>query len=125
MPLVFLESAFEDSHQRAGTKLIGDGGNILQALGFAKGAQKASALHAGAAQQAPFGEDDCPGDQAEGQQSEENELGDRTRAGKQIESFAADEKCRVGKKLHCDLEDTLHAIIDDRGASSFGDVSQE
>ena len=45
LPLVFLEAAFKNSHQRAGMKLVGDSGNILQALGFAEGAQEASTLN--------------------------------------------------------------------------------
>jgi hypothetical protein len=64
-------------------------------LGFAKGAQEASALDAGAAEQAPFGKDDCPGDQAEGKQSEKNELGDGAGTGKKIENVAANKECRV------------------------------
>jgi hypothetical protein len=76
-------------------------------LGFAKGAQEASALDAGAAEQAPFGKDDCPGDQAEGKQSDKNEPRDRSRTGKKFKSLAADKECRAPKKLHCDLKDTL------------------
>jgi hypothetical protein len=68
LALVFQESAFEDADQRAGAELIGHAGDILQTLGFAEGAKEASALHAGAAQQAPLGEDDGPGNEAESQQ---------------------------------------------------------
>jgi hypothetical protein len=52
-------------------------------------------LHASAAQEAPFGQNDGPGDEAESQQSKQDEPGDRTGARKQIENFAADEKSRV------------------------------
>ena len=76
-------------------KLIGNGGNILQALSFAKGAQEASALNPSAAQQTPLGEDDGPGDKTEGQQGDEHEPGDRTCVRKQIKNFAADEQSRV------------------------------
>src|ERR1017187_6494502 len=69
LALIFLESAFEDADQRAGTELIGDGGDILQALGLAKGAQEASTLQAGTAEQDPHGKNDGPGDEAEGEQS--------------------------------------------------------
>ena len=78
MALVFLKAAFEHSDQRAGTKLIGDGGDILQALSLTKGAKKASALNSSAAEQTPFGKNNGPGDETEGQQGEKNELGDRT-----------------------------------------------
>ena len=93
LAFVFVESAFEDTDQRARTELIGDGGDILKALGFAEGAEEASTLNAGATEQAPLGEDDGPGDEAEGQQSDEDEFGDGSGAGDEIEYFAADEKC--------------------------------
>jgi hypothetical protein len=96
LALVFLVAAFENSDQRAGTELIGNGGEILHALGFAKGAQEASTLDAGAAQQAPLGKNDGPGDEAESQQGDQDELGDRTGAGNQVENFAADEKAEYG-----------------------------
>jgi hypothetical protein len=67
-------------------------------------------LHAGAAQQAPFGQDDGPGDQAEGQQREQDEFGDRTRAGNEIKDFAADEKGRVWEQLHLGLGNTLKQL---------------
>jgi hypothetical protein len=78
----------------------------LQSLRFAKGADEASTLNPGAPQQAPFGEDDCPRDQAEGKQNDQNNLGDGPGTGKHVENFAADKNCRVGKKMHCDLRDT-------------------
>ena len=100
LALVFLVSTFENADQRTGAELIGNGGEILEALGFAKGPQKAAALHSGAPEQAPLGQDDRPGDQAEDHQCNQDELGDRTRAGNEFENFAADEEGRVWEQLH-------------------------
>ncbi len=105
---VLLESTFENAHQRAGTELIGDRGNILQTLRLAKGPQESSTLQAGAAQQVPFRQDDCPGNQTESEQGEKYELGDGAGTGNQIKYFAADKKCRVWEEWHlfffgCDL----------------------
>src|SRR5580698_7850571 len=52
LPLEFFIAAFKDADERARLELVGDGGNILQALRLAKGADEASALGAGTAQQA-------------------------------------------------------------------------
>ena len=83
------------------SNLTSDGGaDVLQALRFAKGAKKTSALQAGTAEQAPFGEDNRPGDEAEGEQSEQDKLGNGAGTGNKIEDFAADEQCRVWKQLH-------------------------
>src|ERR1700677_1107337 len=81
LAFVFLISTFENPNQRARPKLIGNGCEILHALGFAEGAQEASTLHPGAAEQAPLSKNDGPRDQAEGRQGDEDEFGDRTCAG--------------------------------------------
>jgi len=62
---IFFISAFKYSYQRAGLELIGDGGNILQALRLAEGAHEASTLRLRASKQTPLGENDGPGDQTE------------------------------------------------------------
>jgi hypothetical protein len=87
------ESAFKNAHQRAGAELFGNGGDILQPLRFAEGAQKTPALHPRAAQQPPFGENDGPRNNAEREQGDQNELGHRARAGDEVENFAAHENC--------------------------------
>src|SRR5580658_1739419 len=97
LALVFLESAFENPDQWAGTELICDRRNILQALCLAKSPQEASALPARAAQQVPFRENDGPGDKTECQQGEKDKLGDRAATGNEFDNFAADESCKVGK----------------------------
>ena len=100
LTFVFLEPALEYADQRAGAKLIRDRGNILQALRFAKGAQEAPALQAGAGEQAPFGKNDGPGNQTERQQGEQDELGDRAGRGNEIENFAANKQCQQEGKMH-------------------------
>jgi hypothetical protein len=67
-------------------------------------------LDPGAAQQAPFGEDDGPGDEAESQQGDQDKFGDRTGVRNKVENFAADEKGRVWEQLHLILEDTFTGL---------------
>ncbi len=98
LALVFLEAAFEHSDERAGTELIGDSGDILQALSFAESPQEATTLYPGAPEQAPLSKDNGPGDETEGQQSDKDELGDGTCAGNKVKDFAAYEKCRIWEK---------------------------
>jgi len=58
-------------------------------------------LRAGAPQQVPFGQNDGPGDQAEGEQRQEDQLRYRASGGKHVDDFAADEYCWQGGKMHC------------------------
>src|SRR5271157_1124186 len=52
--------AFKDGHQRAGPELIRYGSDVLQSLRLAKGAHESVALHTGASEKPPFGENDGP-----------------------------------------------------------------
>ncbi len=73
-----LVRAFENWNQGAGLELLGDRGDIVQALRLAEHAHEAIALRARAAEQAPFGEDDGPRAQAEDEQDDEDSFGDQT-----------------------------------------------
>ena len=95
--------AHEDDAERAvraGLELIGHRGNVLEPLRLAEGAHKASALHPGAPQQTPFGQDDGPGEDAEGEQNQEYELGHRSGVGKHVQHLAANHDCRQREKMH-------------------------
>ena len=107
------DRAFEYSDQRAGTKLFGDRGNILQALRFAESADEASALIPGAADEPPLGKNYCPGKHAEGDEKDEHGFGDRTGLKDEINDFAAGKQQEDGRKVH-GLRGTLLKIIDQR-----------
>ena len=91
---MFREAAFKHRHQRAGLELFGYGRDVLQALGFAEGAHEASTLHSRSAHQTPFGKNDGPGDHAEDQEDEKNDLGDGTGFSNQINDLAANHRCQ-------------------------------
>jgi hypothetical protein len=88
------------SHQRAGTELIGNRGDVLHALRLAEGADEAAALRARAADQPPLGKNHGPGEHAEGDQQEKHGLGDRTGLKDEINDFAADKQQEDGRKMH-------------------------
>ena len=67
----------------------------------AKRADKAATLHARPPQQTPFCKNDGPGDQAEGEQRQQDQLRYRTGVGEHFDDFAADEYCWQGGKMHC------------------------
>jgi len=88
MPIWRLNSA----HQRAGTELFGNRGNVLHALRLAEDADEASALPARAADQQPLGKNDGPGEHTEHEEQDKDGLGDRTSLKDEINDFAANKQ---------------------------------
>jgi len=86
----FFIAVLEDANEGAGAELVGDRSHVLKALGLAEGAEKASALYTGAAKQAPLGEDNGPGQNAESQQEKKNDFGDEASLADEVEQFAAE-----------------------------------
>jgi len=80
--------------------LVGNGGNILQALCFAEGADEAPTLGARAADQPPLGKDHGPGEHAERDEQEKHGLGDRTGLKDEINDFAANEREEDAREMH-------------------------
>src|ERR1019366_3780388 len=78
--------------QRAGLKLFGHGGDVLQALGLAEHPDEAVALGASAAKHSPLGEDDSPRGDAEYQQDDEDGFGDETAGFDETGDFTANDK---------------------------------
>src|SRR5579863_6200931 len=94
LPPEFGETTLKHRDQRTGFELFGHGRNILQSLRFAKCSHEATALDSRPAQQAPLGENNCPGHQAEQQQDEEDNLGDYTGFAHQVDNLAPDHECK-------------------------------
>jgi len=111
----FLNRGFKHSHQRAGTELIGNGGNVLHALRLAEGTDEAAALGARAADQPPLGDNHRPGEHAKGDQQEKHGLRDRAGLQDEINDFAADKQQEDGRKMHRFWENPLLKIIDQGG----------
>ena len=86
------DCAFKYSHQRAGTKLFGNRGNVLHALRLAEDADEASALPARAADEPPLGKNHGPGEHTEHEEQDKDGLGDRTGLKDEINDFAADKQ---------------------------------
>ena len=76
LALVLVVDLGEDGDQRAGLELLGDGGDLGEAAGFAEGAEEALALLAGAGEASPLGEHDGPGKDAGDEQDDQDALGD-------------------------------------------------
>ena len=89
LPTMFGEASFKHGYQRAGFELFRYRRDILQALGFAEGAHEASALYACPAYQTPLGKNNGPGDHAENQEYQKNDLGDGTGFSNQIDDLSA------------------------------------
>ena len=79
LALVLVVDLVEDGDEGAGLELLGDGGDFGEATGLAEGAEEALALLAGAAEAAPLGEHDGPGEDAGEEQQDEH--GEGYRAG--------------------------------------------
>src|SRR5438309_2251949 len=90
LPPVLLKCSFKHSDQRTRAKLLRHGCYILKPLGLAERPQKPAALHPRPPQHAPFGQDDCPGNQAENEKDQQNYFGDWAGFTHKINNLAAD-----------------------------------
>jgi hypothetical protein len=61
LALVLVVDLGEDGDQRAGLELLGDGGDLAQPSGLAKGAQEAAFCLSALLEAGPLGEHDGPG----------------------------------------------------------------
>jgi hypothetical protein len=71
--------------------LVGNRPDVLQPLRLPECPNKASTLDASSPQQAPLRENDRPGQQAEDQQYQKNNFGDRTGFPYKVNNLSADE----------------------------------
>src|SRR5690348_309926 len=97
---VLVVGVLEDAHQRAGLELLRHGGYVLDARGLAEGAHKAPALRPRPLQGAPLGQDDGPGEYAEGQQDEQYYLGYQAGLLDQVSDLATHRGCNKLSNKH-------------------------
>jgi hypothetical protein len=95
-----LDRTLKHSHQRAGTELFGDRGNVLHALRLAESANETSVLPASTADQQPLGKNHGPGEHAERDQKKKHGFCDRTGLKDEIDDFAAGKEEEDERKMH-------------------------
>ena len=98
LALVLIVDLGEDGDERAGLELLGDGGDLGEAAGFAEGAEEALALLARAGEATPLGEHDGPGEDAGEQQDDEDGLGDGAGVADHLEECGAGRADRARKE---------------------------